>query len=300
MGQALWASVLEALRRFEADEDVSIVWATERSSRLIGSHHAGSDCDVCAVFVMRRRKYFQLSAPRSTLRAAYAPADGSGAGGEVTICAYEARHACSLLAESNPTLVEALRSPLVYVARAGWIDGGAGARHGLWLDEARRLLDAHVNVGALAVAWARASKQNFITHVRRKGDAGVLRKKYVHVLRQLLAARYLIDRGGGDGGGGGGRQWPPARLLALAEATAPDDVVRELTEMLAPAARPALATVGPPIETLDSYIATSLQALDEAGVLKPGPRPPPTAALAAFDELCVRMVEEVSAQIEAR
>ena len=68
----------------------------------------------------------------------------------------------------------------------------------------------------------------------------------------------------------------------------------------APAARPALATVGPPIETLDSYIATSLQALDEAGVLKPGPRPPPTAALAAFDELCVRMVEEVSAQIEAR
>ena len=76
--------------------------------------------------------------------------------------------------------------------------------------------------------------------------------------------------------------------------------MRELTEMLAPAARPALATVGPPIETLDSYIATSLQALDEAGVLKPGPRPPPTAALAAFDELCVRMVEEVSAQIEAR
>ena len=203
VGQALWASVLEALRRFEADEDVSIVWATERSSRLIGSHHAGSDCDVCAVFVMRRRKYFQLSAPRSTLRAAYAPADGSGAGGEVTICAYEARHACSLLAESNPTLVEALRSPLVYVARAGWLDGGAGARHGLWLDEARRLLDAHVNVGALAVAWARASKQNFITHVRRKGDAGVLRKKYVHVLRQLLAARYLIDRGGGDGDGGG-------------------------------------------------------------------------------------------------
>ena len=119
------------------------------------------------------------------------------------------------------------------------------------------------------------------------------------MLRQLLAARYLIDRGGG-GGDGGGRQWPPARLLALAEATAPDDVVRELTEMLAPAARPALATVGRPIETLDSYIATSLQALDEAGVLKPGPRPPPTAALAAFDELCVRMVEEVSAQIEAR
>ena len=138
VGQALWASVLEALRRFEADEDVSIVWATERLERADRLPPRG--LRLRRVRRLRHAPPQVLPAERaglSTLRAAYAPAD-SGAGGEAVICAYEARHACSLLAESNPTLVEALRSPLVYVARGGWIDGGAGARHGLWLDEARR------------------------------------------------------------------------------------------------------------------------------------------------------------------
>ena len=110
VGQALWAGV-EALRRFEADEDVSTVErpALEPADRLPTGLRS-----TCAVFVMR--KYFQLR-PRSTLRAAPRRRTGRRGGGDDL--RVRARHACSLLAESNPTLVEALRSPLSPCSRGG-------------------------------------------------------------------------------------------------------------------------------------------------------------------------------------
>ena len=49
------------LQRLESSLGISIVFAVERSSRLIGSHHAASDCDVLAVYALPRRAYFSMS-----------------------------------------------------------------------------------------------------------------------------------------------------------------------------------------------------------------------------------------------
>eukprot|EP00322_Chrysochromulina_rotalis_P000213 CAMPEP_0115850462 /NCGR_PEP_ID=MMETSP0287-20121206/11976_1 /TAXON_ID=412157 /ORGANISM="Chrysochromulina rotalis, Strain UIO044" /LENGTH=894 /DNA_ID=CAMNT_0003304459 /DNA_START=27 /DNA_END=2708 /DNA_ORIENTATION=- len=68
---------------------------------------------------------------------------GDGRTGEValTIQGLELRHASTLLATSNPTLFEALRSPLVYRAAPEW------------LAEARSLLDAHYDAPSLERAY---------------------------------------------------------------------------------------------------------------------------------------------------
>ena len=72
-------------------------------SRLWGAHHERSDCDVFAVYVQPTRAYFSLLPPPTPPREAFEGAAGT-APVEVTLC--EAKHACRLLAEHNPTLVE--------------------------------------------------------------------------------------------------------------------------------------------------------------------------------------------------
>ena len=57
----LIARTQACLDGLEASYGISIAFAVERSSRLIGSHHAGSDCDVLAVYALPRRAYFSMS-----------------------------------------------------------------------------------------------------------------------------------------------------------------------------------------------------------------------------------------------
>ena len=140
-----------------------------------------------------------------------------------------------------------------------------------WLEHARTLADAHYSTAVLATAWAQGAKSNYVKYIRvpqRKGD-GVLRKKYLHVLRPLMNVRWLRARGrlaaaGGEGGGGeggngagggvgsngaagghgdgggqsGGHRWPPLRLVNLADDLSsrdlPADVRREIEQMLQP------------------------------------------------------------------
>ena len=117
----------------------------------------------------------------------------------------------------------------------------------------------------LATAWVQGAKSNHIKYIRgpQRKDEGVLRKKYLHVLRPLLSVRWLRARGrlpplgreGGGGGGGGGERrgaeggrggcghggghrWPPLRLVHLADDLSTDDlpadVRRQIVGMLQP------------------------------------------------------------------
>ena len=66
----------------------------------------------------------------------------------VEVSLYEARHACALLAASNPSLLDALRSPLVYRDCGGW------------LARARDLADAHYSPRELGTAWSHGAASN--------------------------------------------------------------------------------------------------------------------------------------------
>jgi hypothetical protein len=56
----LRSAVESALVELEAREGVTVVFAAEKSSRVFGSHHAGSDSDVVALFAWPTERYLSL------------------------------------------------------------------------------------------------------------------------------------------------------------------------------------------------------------------------------------------------
>ena len=78
-------------------------------------HTASSDCDVIALYILPPAALCSLSPPKKSLSVSFTT-DGEV---EVSVTAYEIRHACSMLAGHNPTLWEAVRSPIVYRDEVG-------------------------------------------------------------------------------------------------------------------------------------------------------------------------------------
>jgi hypothetical protein len=104
------------------------------------THREASDFDVLAVFALPIDALLSTAPARKSLKVCV-PASGGQA--EITIGAHEARHACTLLAGGNPTMYEALRSPIVYRDRHGW------------LTHARALLAEHLEASELRIARVR-------------------------------------------------------------------------------------------------------------------------------------------------
>jgi len=110
--------ILDALRRVERDHDVEIVFACESGSRGWGFSSPDSDYDVR--FVYRHCAEWYLTA---TERAGKGqpqrdvielPIDA-----ELDVGGWDLRKALRLLDNSNPTLWEWLRSPIVYREQPG-------------------------------------------------------------------------------------------------------------------------------------------------------------------------------------
>ena len=279
-GDAEYASVLSAIARLEAAEGVRVVFALEQGSKMRGTDHAHSDRDVLVVFAHPRTTYFSFRPPRPTLRLTYPPCGEAAA--EVELLGYEARHFFGMCAGNNPSVFEALLSPIVYRS------------HGPWLERARALVDRVYDAPSLAASWRHHARKNYREHVCRSngGESGVLRKKYLHVVRPLLSARWL-DANRANGGTAG--EWPPLEWsLLLAQSPAVPPALRALLEaMLEPAERPRLRERGPRIAELDAFIDDELRA-DAAAPPVRRDEASKVAAAEGFDRLCMAALDDAT------
>jgi len=186
---AMRAQILDCLRRLETDHDVKVLFACESGSRGWGFASPDSDYDVRFIYVNRLSWYLTVEAGRDVIEQPIS--------GDLDVNGWDLRKTLQLLRQSNPTLLEWLRSPIVYREEA---------------DTAARLR-ALAEEGFSAVRgyhhYVSMAKKNFREHLR--GEE-VRYKKYLYVLRPLLAARWVRD----------GRGVPPMRFAALAEATLDD------------------------------------------------------------------------------
>ena len=135
------------------------------------------------------------------------------------------------------------------------------------------------------------------------GEVHKVGKRYIHVLRPLLAARWMEEHSRSETGqretGGGPphtpaaqRLWPPLdsrQLIDETAATTPEEIRGALAQMLEPSERHAMGVPGPRRPLLDAFIEAELKHAASAPSV-----PPRVAARAlaeeAFDELCVAMI----------
>lgn len=181
---AMRAQIMEELAAIEARHEVTVLFACESGSRGWGFASPDSDYDVRFIYVNRLPWYLTVTPRRDVIELPIS--------GELDINGWDLRKALGLMRESNPTLLEWLRSPIVYRE-----DAQAMPRF-------RALSEA---VFSNARGWhhyASMAKKNFREHLQAET---VRYKKYLYVLRPLLAARWIRMRPG----------VPPMRFADLAQ-----------------------------------------------------------------------------------
>merc|ERR1712139_62292 len=188
----------------EAEENIRIIHAAYGpSSRTLGTAHEGSDHDVKFIFALQRTEYLGLRPPATALKRTFPPAGGLT---EVEASGWEARHACRMLADGNPTVLHVLHSPALFKTTH-------------WANELRLLANRLLNRPKLIMAWAKHGQENYRQYIAIVDKP--VRKKYVHVLRPLLCLawlrRYCISSQPPDDPAAA---WPPADLMDVAHQVA--------------------------------------------------------------------------------
>jgi uncharacterized protein len=194
------AQILDNLRLLETQHDVKVLFACESGSRGWGFASPDSDYDVRFTYVNRLTWYLSVEAGRDVIELPIS--------GDLDINGWDLRKTLQLLRQSNPTLLEWLRSPVLYLEES----------------DAVTRLRSLAQTGFSPVRgyhhYVSMAKKNFREHLR--GEE-VRYKKYLYVLRPLLAARWIRD----------GRGVPPMRFAALAQATLDDKtLLAEINRLL--------------------------------------------------------------------
>jgi len=158
------------LAEIERDHNVCVLYACESGSRAWGFESRDSDFDVRFIYARPRDWYLAIDVERQR-DVIELPINDL-----LDINGWDIRKALQLFRKSNPPLNEWLFSPIVYMQR------------GTLADRLRELAPAAYNTTAAHYHYVRMASNNFRTYL--KGET-VRRKKYLYVLRPLLAVNWI-------------------------------------------------------------------------------------------------------------
>jgi predicted nucleotidyltransferase len=192
--EAVRERVLKALGEIEEKHDVRVLFACESGSRGWGFASPDSDYDVRFVYVHRLPWYLTVGEQRDVIELPISDA--------LDVSGWELRKALQLLAKSNPTLLEWLDSPVVYRQDAAWV-----AR-------LRSLCGGFFSGMCVRHHYVAMARKNFRGYLQ--GES-VRLKKYLYVLRPLLAAQWVDE----------GRGMPPMRFAELVDGLVNDMALHE-------------------------------------------------------------------------
>lgn len=220
------ARVLDALDEIERQHDVVVLFACESGSRGWGFASPDSDYDVRFIYAHRLPWYLTVEAQRDVIELPISD--------ELDVSGWELRKALRLLRKSNPTLLEWLESPVVY------------REHAAAAGPLRALAPAFFSDQRGRYHYLAMARKNFRGYLQ--GET-VRLKKYLYVLRPLLAVRW-IDRGMGR---------PPMRFADLVAGTLEDPaLLEEINALLAHKMRAGEAEYGPRWPRIQAFIEGQL------------------------------------------
>jgi uncharacterized protein len=227
VGDDMRATILQCLRAIEAEHAVKVIYACESGSRGWGFASPDSDYDVRFVYVNRLDWYLSVEPGRDVIEQPIS--------GELDVNGWDLRKALKLLRASNPVLLEWLRSPIVYLQDEPLASG------------LRELAERHLSFDRAYYHYVSMAKKNCREHLL--GET-VRYKKYLYVLRPLLAARWIRD----------GRGAPPMVFAELAQAALDDAaLIDEINRLLAVKMRAGEAATSPRWEDIHRFIQAELE-----------------------------------------
>jgi len=239
------AAILATLADIERTHDVRVLLACESGSRGWGFSSPDSDYDARFIYMHRQPWYLSVNeatgpgeAQRDVIEL---PIDD-----ELDVSGWDLRKALRLVSKSNPTLIEWLRSPIIY-------QHDAEAVACLW--EAAERFYSPLGTWWHYFNMARSNHRGYL-----RGET-VRTKKYLYVLRPLLACQWIEHE----------RTPPPMAFEDLLERLLPQGAVREAIDALLVVKRAsAEVAAGPRIAAISDYIDASLAERAEGPQLPAG------------------------------
>jgi uncharacterized protein len=234
---AIRVQIIDKLVAVERDENVRILYACESGSRGWGFASPDSDCDVRFIYARPVREYLRILPVRDVIEETPGPVfDVSG---------WDLRKALGLLAKGNATLIEWLSSPVVYMQDDAFVND-------------LRSVAAQVYQPVRSFHhYASMARGNYREYLQ--GDT-VRAKKYLYVLRPVLAAQWVLER----------PVLPPMAFEELVHATVQSgEVIAEIEQLLAQKRKAGEADLLPRRPVLNMFIERLLAGFESARPLEP-------------------------------
>ena len=225
--QGMLQTIQAELRAVEREENVKIILAVESGSRAWGFASPDSDYDVRFLYVRPQKHYLRLDKTRDVIEWKLDDV--------LDVNGWDFSKALRLMHASNPTLFEWLCSPVVY-DRDPFVDQLAELAHSYFLAKPSLFHYLHM---------AESNNREFL-----KGERVKL-KKYLYVLRPILACRHILTTG----------TPPPMLFDALVERHLALETKPYVEELLAMKKLAPEMGEGPRVQALNDYIDTSLAEL---------------------------------------
>ncbi len=247
-------AILSALARIERAHGVRVLLAVESGSRAWGFASRDSDFDVRFIYAHAPEWYLSVDEHRDVIEVPISD--------DLDVTGWDLRKALKLLRKSNPSLLEWIKSPIVYRA-----DPAFTLTFGLLASEFH-------SPDRLFRHYLRMARGNFKDLARADG---VRLKKYLYVLRPILACRW-IERSLGP---------VPMRFQTLADTLLDDANLRFHVAVLVARKRAGEELdLAPRIPALHTFIESELIRLEKIAPAEP-PQPDSLFLNQFFQDYCL-------------
>jgi predicted nucleotidyltransferase len=223
-------TIQNKLLEIEKAERIRIIYCAESGSRAWGFASADSDYDVRFIYLWELRDYLRLDSARDVIEWQN--------DGVLDINGWDLQKALRLLHNSNPTFFEWGNSPIVYKETSEW-------------EAVKAVMSDLFRTRPGAFHYFNMARSNYREHLQ--GER-VRLKKYLYVLRPILACRWILEHG----------TPPPMLFVELVNAELEPEVLPAVTQLLEWKMSAPETAEGPRIDALNTYIEKSLAELKEA------------------------------------
>jgi len=226
--------IIERLAQIQREHGVRILYACEAGSRAWGFPSPDSDYDVRFIYVRPHDWYlsYNVENKRDVIEL---PIDGL-----LDISGWDIRKAMKLLMKSNGALLE-------------WLN--VSDEHIYWQQSIlapilRKDANDMLNPTALCYHYSHMARRNARQYI--SGPGKVRLKKYLYVLRPLLAIRYILVH----------QSMPPVNFHELQDASCPLKLMMSVDDLLARKATVSELGLGDPYPDINEFIETELQSYE--------------------------------------
>ena len=163
-------AIKELLYLLEKQENITILFACESGSRAWGTSSASSDYDVRFIYFREVDWYLQLFEGRDVIE--ISPND------KVEMVGWDLKKALKLLQKSNPTLLEWIHSPIIYLCESAFTS------------KLKTLSQLAFSSIPTIHHYLNMAKKNYQSLLKEKRTTT---KRYLNILRPLLTCLWILD-----------------------------------------------------------------------------------------------------------